>query len=80
MNDWKSWLDSSETRQVLKKLEEELTELESNVINGSLLLHDSADKIAVDYAHKVGAVEGFNRAVQMIKDISIDEEDSYERV
>lgn len=39
------------------------------MINGSLLLHDSADKIAVDYAHKVGAVEGFERAIQMIKDI-----------
>jgi hypothetical protein len=52
------------------------------VINGSLLLHDSADKIAVDYAHKVGAVEGFERAIQMIKDIKelTKDEEEYERV
>lgn len=52
------------------------------MINGSLLLHDSADKIAVDYAHKVGAVEGFERAIQMIKDIKelTKDEEEYERV
>lgn len=44
-----------------------------------MLLHDSADKIAVDYAHKVGAVEGFEKAIQMIidiKDLTKDEEDN----
>lgn len=53
------------------------------MVNGSLLLHDSADKIAVDYAHKVGAVEGLEKAIQMIidiKDLTKDEEDSNERV
>ena len=47
-----------------------------------MLLHDTADKIAVDYAHKVGAVEGFEKALQMIieiKDLTKDEEDN-ERV
>ena len=74
MNDWNLWLSSRETRQALAILEQELRELESTVINGSLLLHDSADKIAVDYAHKVGAVEGFGRAIQMIKDLPKEEE------
>jgi hypothetical protein len=50
------------------------------VISGSLLLHDSADKIAVDYAHKVGAVEGFMKAIQMIKDLPKEEESEDERV
>lgn len=80
MNDWNLWLGSRETRRALKILEEELNELESNVINGSLLLHDTADKIAVDYAHKVGAVEGFRRAFQMIKDLPKEEENIDERV
>ena len=80
MNDWNLWLGSRETRQALQSLSEELKELESNVISGSLLLHDSADKIAVDYAHKVGAVEGFARAIQLLKDLPKDEEDSNERV
>jgi hypothetical protein len=47
------------------------------------LLHDSADKIAVDYAHKVGAVEGFMKAIQSIKDLkdlNKDEEIEDERV
>lgn len=50
------------------------------MISGSLLLHDTADKIAVDYAHKVGAVEGFGRALQMIKDLPKEEESEDERV
>jgi hypothetical protein len=54
---------------VLRILNEELTEIEGSVISGSLLLHDTADKIAVDYAHKVGIVEGFSKALQMMKTI-----------
>lgn len=83
MNDWNSWLNSSETRQAIKLLNEELKEVEQTVVNGSLLLHDSADKIAVDYAHKVGAVDGIKKAIMLIKDIkeylTKDEEDN-ERV
>jgi hypothetical protein len=69
MNDWNLWLSSSETRQAIKLLNEELHELEQTVIDGALLLHDKADKIAVDYAHKVGAVEGLRKAIMLIKDI-----------
>ena len=76
MNDWNLWLGSRETRQALKVLHKELKELENNVISGSLLIHDTADKIAVDYAHKVGAVEGFMKAIQLIKDLPKDEEDN----
>lgn len=50
------------------------------MISGSLLLHDTADKIAVDYAHKVGAVEGFKQALQLIKDLPKEEESEDERV
>lgn len=80
MNDWNLWLSSSETRQAFKVLHKELKELEESVISGSLLLHDTADKIAVDYAHKVGAVEGFMKAIQLIKDLPKDEESEDERV
>lgn len=80
MNDWNLWLGSRETRQALKVLHRELKELEESVISGSLLLHDTADKIAVDYAHKVGAVEGFMKAIQTIKDLPKDEEIEDERV
>jgi hypothetical protein len=82
VNDWNLWLGSRETRQALKLLNEELKEIKGSVVNGSLLLHDSADKIAVDYAHKVGAVEGFERAIQMIKDIKdlTKDEEENERV
>lgn len=67
--DWLLWFTSKETRGALKLLHEELKELEKTVIDGYLLKHDSADKIAVDYAHKVGAVEGFRQAIQLIKDL-----------
>lgn len=80
MNDWNLWLGSRETRQALKILHEYLKELEDSVISGSLLLHDTADKIAVDYAHKVGVVEGFIKAIQLIKDLPKDEESEDERV
>lgn len=79
MSDWNLWLGSRETRHALKILHKELKELEESVISGSLLLHDSADKIAVDYAHKVGVVEGFNSALRMIKDLNKDEEKDSER-
>lgn len=80
MNDWTLWLSSRETRAALSLLNEELTDLERTVIEGHMLKHDSADKIAVDYAHKVGAVEGFSKAIQMIKDLNKDEESDDERV
>lgn len=31
----------------------------------------SADRIAVDYAHKVGAVEGYRQAIKNLKEISM---------
>lgn len=74
MNDWNLWLSSRETRKALQILSEELKELEGSVVSGSLLLHDTADKIAVDYAHKVGAVEGFMKAIQTLKDLPKEEE------
>lgn len=64
---------------MLSLLNEELVELERIIIDGYLLKHDSADKIAVDYAHKVGAVEGFKQALQMILEIK-DQEETDERV
>ena len=64
---------------MLNLLNEELADLERIVIDGHLLKHDTADKIAVDYAHKVGAVEGFSRAIQMIIEIK-DQEIEDERV
>lgn len=50
------------------------------VINGSLLVQDSADKIAVDYAHKVGAVEGFEQALRTIKELKDKDGEDDERV
>ena len=59
---------------MLKRLNDELEELKQNVISGYMLQHDSADKIAVDYANKVGAVEGLEQAIQIIKDLGKDDE------
>lgn len=53
-----------------------LKELEDTVIDGYLLQHDSVDKIAVDYAHKVGVVEGLRKSIQTLKEISIEEQQS----
>lgn len=77
MNDWNSWINSSETRTALRILKEELLEQEQNVIDGYLLQHSSADQIAVDYAHKVGAIQGFKEAIEVLIDIRnrVEEED-----
>ena len=69
MNDWQLWLNSNETRTAIKYLKKELYELERVIIDGYLLKHEQADQIAVDYAHKVGAVEGYGQALQNIKEI-----------
>ena len=65
-NDWNLWLSSNETRTALRYLRKELHELERVIIDGYLLKHEQADQIAVDYAHKVGAAEGYRQALQNI--------------
>lgn len=69
MTDWNYWINNSETREMIKILKEELSSLERTVIDGYMLKHDQADKIAVDYAHKVGAVEGFRHAISTIEEL-----------
>lgn len=75
-NDWNMWLNSSETIIAIEVLEDTLKEVESMVVDGYLLQQTTADKIAVDYAHKVGIVEGIRKAIQSIKDISTIVEES----
>ena len=68
-NDWNLWLGSNETRTVINLLKEKLADVEEEVIDGYVLQQDSADKIAVVYAQRVGAVEGMRTAVQTIVNI-----------
>lgn len=57
-------------RTALKILNEKLSVEQDVIISGYMLnKHDQADKIAVDYAHKVGVVEGFEKAVEIIQHI-----------
>lgn len=77
MNDWNLWLNSSETRVAIKLLEEKTKELQESIAGGFLLQHGSADKIAVDYAHKVGVLEGLNSAVSFIKNIKEEIDENY---
>ena len=70
VNDWNMWLGSSETRTAIAVLKETLAEVEGSVVDGYMLQHESADRIAVDYAHKVGVVEGLRKAIQNLLDIA----------
>lgn len=74
--DWHLWLNSSETRAVLELLKDKQKEIQDGIISGYLLQHDQVDKIAVDYAHKVGALEALSEAIKTIEEIADDERSS----
>lgn len=67
--DWLSWLNSNETRAFLDLLKGKQKELQEGIVSGFLLQHDQVDKIAVDYAHKVGVLEGLSEAIKTIEEI-----------
>lgn len=84
MNDWNLWLNSQETRIAQKIIKIKSEELQESIASGFMLQHDQPSKIAVDYAHKVGVLEGINEVLRLIKDIkeeadSLEEELSSER-
>lgn len=60
---------------LLRKINKDLQE---SIASGFLLQHDQPTKIAVDYAHKVGVIEGLHEAVRLIENIKM-EIDDYER-
>lgn len=75
MNDWNLWLNSSETRVAIKLLRKKANELSESIASGYILQHDQVDKIAVDFAHKVGSLEGIKEALRMIKEIKDEVDD-----
>lgn len=76
MNDWQSWLSSSETRTAIKILNETTEELRELVTNGSHIQDKSIEKISLDYTYSLGQLDGLREAVRMILEIAdiVDEE------
>lgn len=70
MNDWNSWLNSSETRAAIKILNEAVEELKESVTNGSHIQEKDTNKIALDFTYSLGQIDGIREAIEMIKDIS----------
>lgn len=70
------WLNSDETRLVIKYLNEDLAELKEIITSGTYLQDKSTEKISLDYTYSLGQIDGMKMAIDMIKDISsiVDEE------
>lgn len=68
MIDWRSWLNSKETRLVLKKIEEQIDELVQTATDGTLLIERSTDKISLDYTLAVGQIEGMRAVIDLIEE------------
>jgi hypothetical protein len=77
VENWNLWLNSNETRKVVKILNETVEELRELVTNGSHIQEKNSDKIALDYTYSLGQLDGMKTMIEMIKDISsIVEEES----
>lgn len=69
MHDWNIWLNSKETRTVVKVLEETIEELLDTITDGSHLQEKSIEKVALDYTYSMAQLEGLRIAIETIKDI-----------
>ncbi len=78
MQDWNSWLASSNTRTALKLLKEATEELRDLITDGSHVQDKRTDKIALDYTYSLGQLDGMRTVIEMIEDVaSIAEEEMY---
>ena len=75
VNDWRLWLNSSETITAMTFLRRIKTELQEGVSNGALL---QSSKIAVQYAHAVGIIEGITESINLIENIAEEIENAKE--
>lgn len=69
MQDWNSWLNSSNTRIVLKILRESTEELRDLITDGSHIQEKDTGKIALDYTYSLGQLDGMRTVIKMIEDI-----------
>ena len=80
MEEWNSWLVSSNTRMVMKAIKETMEELRELITNGSHIQDKDTGKIALDYTYSLGQLEGMRIAIETIEDIkSIVEERENDR-
>ena len=70
MQDWNSWLGSSETRTVVRILRETTEELRDLITDGSHIQEKSTGKIALDYTYSLGQLDGMRTVIGMIEDIA----------
>lgn len=68
MNDWRSWLSSSETRVKLSSLDELREEIRTAITDG-FTQEKSIEKISLDYTYALGQLEGIQMAIETLKDI-----------
>ncbi len=70
MEDWNSWLSSSETRTVFKILNETVEELRDMITSGSHIQEKDTGKIALDYTYSLGQLDGMRILIDTIEDIA----------
>lgn len=69
MQDWNLWLNSSETRHLVKILKEEAEELKDHITNGSHLQEKGMEKIALDFTYSSGFLDGIQKALLIVREI-----------
>lgn len=70
MHDWNLWLNSNETRAVIKLLRESTEDLRDLITDGSNIQEKDTAKISLDYTYSLGQLAGMRNAIETIKDIS----------
>lgn len=73
MNDWNSWLSSSETRVALNQIKEAIEELRDIITDGSHLVEKDTDKISLDYTYSIGKLAGMRNILEMLEEMKDDD-------
>jgi hypothetical protein len=72
MSDRTLWKLSEETKKVLQEIKVEVSLIEKDIIDGTLLTHTDGQVLAREYAFNLGKLEGLK---YLIDKVSISEEE-----
>lgn len=65
------WKQEHETRKVARELKNKVTEIETDILKGSLMFHKDNNEIVKEFVYNLGVIEGIKLTLNKI-DISED--------
>lgn len=69
----KYWTESRESLKVQNDIQEKVDSIAKDIVSGCLLIHETPEKLAIEYARKVGEIQGLLQLKKMIEEAELDE-------